>query len=357
MAESTVIKADRIFTPPQGLLDNYSLVLQGATIKEIIPHSQIRQGYEIHEFTGYTLAPPFCDYHLHFSKKNLPSIKKAALDLLNAGIIKVLEGGDRDKSGFTARDALKGTIEVITAGTALYKKEGYGKFLGIGINTVKEASGVIDRLVLQGADYLKVVNSGIFIPQKNEFTSGGFKDDEITEIVSIAHERGLKVICHANTEKAVRDSVTAGVDTIVHGFGVSEDTLSLMADKNVAFIPTVNALHSLCAITDHSDCGTIKRATDQHLRAIKKAFDRGVKILPGSDSGPSFIPYGKAFSEELAFFKKASIPEQEILFSSVSGSLQAGTEARFIILKGLEVKKVFTSGAEAEKFFNLRKKI
>lgn len=347
MTKRLIVKADRVFSPHKGFLHNYCLVIQNTVVEEIISHPEIKAYDEILDFSGYTLSSPFCDYHLHFSQKNMCHIKKITSSLLRAGILKVFEGGDYDSSGLMARGMLKGTIKVLTAGAALCKKGGYGKFLGSEVRSVKEARSVIHQLCVQDVDYIKVVNSGIFLPHKNEFSRGGFAFDELKEIISMAHNRALKVKCHANSDRTVREAVEAGVNMIVHGFGVSDDTLSLMAEKQVEFIPTVNALYSLCTIKgNYPFYERIKKITDQHLKTIKRAFEKGVKVLPGSDSGPSFIPYGEAYSGELAFFKKASVHDEKIFGSAAFGVLLPGREANFIVLEGLNVKKVFYRGTE-----------
>lgn len=347
MTNRIAVKAKRIFTSEKFFLDNHAVKILNNTFEKIVPFSELREDVEILDFTDYTISPPFCDYHLHFSKKNLPHIKEITSHFLSAGILKVFEGGDCNSSGFIARDKLKSTIEVTTAGTALYKKGGYGKFLGIGIDSPHEARRIIQELASKRVDYIKVINSGIFIPQKDEFSRGGFIFEELIEIVAMAHDRGLKVFCHANSDRAIREAVEAGVDTIIHGFGVLDDTLTLMANHGVAFIPTINALDCLGTMAENNPFSQrIKEHTDRHLQAIKKAFKKGIKVLAGSDSGPPFIPYGKAFSEELAFFKKASVSNEKILASATFGALVPGTEANFIVLEGLNVKKVFYRGVE-----------
>ena len=78
--------------------------------------------------------------------------------------------------------------------------------------------------------------------------------------------------------------------------------------------------------------------------AVKSALDKGVRVLPGSDSGPSFIPYGISYLEELLMFRRAELSDKDILLSSVKGRLRKGDKADFLVLKGLEPVKVFRSG-------------
>ena len=67
-------------------------------------------------------------------------------------------------------------------------------------------------------------------------------------------------------------------------------------------------------------------------------------VLPGSDSGPHFIPYGKAYHEELGLFKKAGLSEEYILSSAVANQFRTGMQADFLVIKGLEIEKIFILG-------------
>jgi imidazolonepropionase-like amidohydrolase len=243
------------------------------------------------------------------------------------------------------KQLLKDRLEVKTSGYAIYKKGRYGKFIGKGVGSFHDSRELIDQLCQRGVDYIKVINSGIFKAETAEVTPGGFEQKELVEIVTYAKKSGLAVFCHANGDQAAREAVEAGVSAIIHGLSVSDETLLMMSERKVSFIPTVNAFASLSLMTKDREMKTnISRAVETHLLAIKKAFDSGVKVLPGSDSGPKFIPYGKAYLAELRFFKKAGLSDEYILASAVDKPLTIGMKADFLALKGTELKKVFING-------------
>jgi hypothetical protein len=122
-----------------------------------------------------------------------------------------------------------------------------------------------------------------------------------------------------------------------------------MAERNIALIPTVNAFAGLSCITSDPEIQrNITRAAEGHLLTIKKAVDRGVRVLPGSDSGPRFIPYGRAYHEELGLFKKAGLSDKYILSSAVVSQFRTGMQADFLVLKGLEIEKIFIRGESLE---------
>ena len=338
-----LVKAERILcSEAEG--PRFMAVADGI-IQEISEDLSPFPGNDVVDFAGCTLSPFFCDYHLHFFKEDISTPQVIAGMLLSMGIKKAYEGGDRQGAGLAMKRALAGEMTIMSSGYAIYKKGGYGSFIGCGVDTAAEAIAVIHELQDLGADYIKVIHSGIFDPASGSITGGGFEADELRQIVGHARERGLDVFCHANGEKAVREAVDAGVSAIVHGLQVKHETLSTMAERKVAFIPTLNAFRSLLVIAKEASARLhIERAVEGHLSAVSEAFHKGVHVLPGSDAGPKFIPFGKAYSEELRLLLSAGIPYNEVIRAASMGPLKKGMPADFLVLDGLEIKQIVHHG-------------
>jgi hypothetical protein len=304
-------------------------------------------GIKVLNFAGCTIISCFCDYHLHFFRRDSAEAESITGDLISHGIISVVDGGSKDLYSFELKESLSHKLDIKTAGCALYKKGTYGGYIGKGVDTVQEAQAIIEELAEYGADYIKIINSGLYEPDTGKVSEGGFTCHELKGIVQYAQSKGLDTACHANGEKAVQQAVQAGVSMIIHGLGIADETLSLMAEKGTVFIPTVNAFESLKKISTGRDAlKHIEKTVSSHVSAISRAFDMGVKVLPGSDAGPAFIPYGTSFRKEIQFFQKAGIPQDDILLSAAQGPLKQGGRADFLVLRGLQVEKVFVGGRE-----------
>ena len=341
----TAIKADYIVSPFTGVRSNKYLLLNNEIVEGISDILPAHQGVQHLDLTGFVISPFFCDYHLHFSSSALAASGGISGALLQNGIHKVCEGGDSLLSGLEMKKLLEDRLEVRTAGYAIYKKGTYGKALGSGVEGLGEALGLIDRLIRLGVDYIKVINSGIFKPETGQITPGGFEREELASLVRYAGEHGLDVFCHANGDEKIREAVSAGVSAIVHGLYISDRTLDMMAWNKTAFIPTVQAFAGLSGLTGDPEVQTnIARTVEGHLQTIIKAVDKGVKVLPGSDAGPHFIPYGKAYHTELDLFKKAGLSDEYILSSAVIGPFRPGMQADFLVLKGMKIEKIFIRG-------------
>lgn len=345
-----LVKAEKIFDPKRGLLENGSLVVKDgkiAAIYEDSSHDAIEKahGAITAQFFGEIITPPFCDYHLHFFASSWARSKEISAGLAEAGITVAYEAGDAHLSGLQAKEELRGKVDIKTCGLALHKEGGYGDFLGRGIKDFRDARPIIDELAEKGVDYIKIINSGIYMPHSHNISGDEFDPGELFMIVDYAHEKGLSVFCHANGETGTKSALEAHVDAIVHGFYITEETLSAMAERGVRFIPTINALASLTKVEDTPEAKeSINNLVKEHVKVVRKARELGVTVLPGSDSGPNFIPYGNGYLDELSLFKEAGFSDEEILKVATSKPLEAGSPANFVVLTGLAPQHVFLDG-------------
>jgi imidazolonepropionase-like amidohydrolase len=154
----------------------------------------------------------------------------------------------------------------------------------------QEATGVdeVTRAVREqssrGADWIKIYadyRTGIDGSSRPTFTM-----EELQAMVQAAHVTGRKVAVHASTDDAMRMAVLAGVDTIEHGYGGSEATFKLMAQRKVAYIPTLTAPEAIGEyFQKHVRGGPPTPSMQQAERAFRLARQLGVTIGNGSDVG------------------------------------------------------------------------
>ena len=94
----------------------------------------------------------------------------------------------------------------------------------------QEATGVdgvtsaVREQSAHGADWIKFYadyRTGVDGSARPTFTQ-----EEMNALVAAAHVTGRKVAVHASTDAAIRMAVLAGVDTIEHGYGITESTFS-----------------------------------------------------------------------------------------------------------------------------------
>jgi imidazolonepropionase-like amidohydrolase len=129
-------------------------------------------------------------------------------------------------------------------------------------------------------------------------------DDVLVEAIAAAHAAGARVTAHVFGEDALPGLIAAGIDCIEHGTGLSADTVTEMAARGTALVPTLINIETFPAIADGA--GKYPRYA-AHMRALHAGFqnavgsavEAGVQIYAGSDAGGG-IRHGRLVDEIVA---------------------------------------------------------
>lgn len=65
-------------------------------------------------------------------------------------------------------------------------------------------------------------------------------DEEIAAVVEVAHGVGKKVAAHLGGNKPIQDAVRLGVDSIEHGYSMTDETCEMIAKNHKYFVPTLS---------------------------------------------------------------------------------------------------------------------
>ncbi len=105
--------------------------------------------------------------------------------------------------------------------------------------------------------------------------------DDIRFIIEEAHRAGCKVAAHCVTEAGARNAAEAGVDSIEHGFVMSDGALELAVRNNVVLVGTDFTPAYLREYGQSEE--RIKSGYARSLDRIKRAYKIGVPMAFGSD--------------------------------------------------------------------------
>jgi imidazolonepropionase-like amidohydrolase len=146
------------------------------------------------------------------------------------------------------------------------------------LKAVREQAGM-------GADWIKVYSDYHRGPEGRQVPT--FSLEELRALVGEAHSSRRFVSAHATTAEGMRRSVEAGVETIEHGNGGTEQVFRLMAAKGVGYLPTLTATEAYAEYFHgyKPGQGEFTDEIKQALHAFKLALDAGVTIGLGSDVG------------------------------------------------------------------------
>ncbi|MGA0838431.1 MAG: amidohydrolase family protein [Pseudomonadales bacterium] len=287
--------------------------------------------------TGKTIMPGLIDAHCHVtfdephSNDELFFHRRPGLAAIIAGYNanKVLQAGvtgflDADcifDLGVDLRDAIEANVvpgpRMSTGGYVLLTgvggtagrllpdsgTRGYGVVVGSRDEIVRE----VRRQIKLGVDWVKVHVTGIIPRQKEAGEIQVWSYDDLRLVVDTAHQLGIPVVGHCRNASSARDAARAGFDLLLHATFMDDEALTAVADARVPIVPTLTFQANLA---DHGDLVNaapelreiFRREIEHGAVMLRRAYDAGVPLLCGSESGFALTPYGEWHFRELQLF-------------------------------------------------------
>ncbi len=172
-------------------------------------------------------------------------------------------------------------------------------------------------------------------------------DDIKLFIKEAANAGGLKVAGHVQTEEGARRAIEAGIWSIEHDIGLTDELHKLMAQKGIWRVGTE---------TPFTEYRGSQAAFDRTVAGMKSAYANGVKMAFSTDAD-YYVPgmtRGQVVINFLKSWKAAGIPDKEILkimtingykvsdIYEKRGPIRAGFPADFIAVKGNPLEDIET---------------
>jgi imidazolonepropionase-like amidohydrolase len=185
------------------------------------------------------------------------------------------------------------------------------------ISGVEEARRAVTQAIYDGADLIKVVVEN----EVRQLTA-----DEVKVIVEEAHRGRRTVAAHVEGDSSARLAVEAGVDSIEHGYALSDETIALMAKRGTFLVPTdwTQAYVEQVFAIDDKDPARVKAHATQSVQRnadrLRRALTAGVKIAYGTDAMFNFDGLTRGGTAKLTAraYAEAGMPPLEILRSATA---------------------------------------
>ena len=229
------------------------------------------------------------------------SVFDVAIDLRDAIEGGVLQGPRMTSGGNVLINCVGGTA------ARLLPDEGTRGYARI-VHTPDQIISEIHKQIKAGVDWIKVHVSGLPIrPGKHKGEICTWKLDELKLVCDTAHQFGIPVVGHCRDSTSTRDAAAAGFDMILHATYMDDEALTAVVDHKVPLVPTFTFQANLADFgaaigSDESLREVFRAEITESVNTIRAAFDAGVPLLIGSESGFSLTPYGDWHYRELQIF-------------------------------------------------------
>lgn len=174
-----------------------------------------------------------------------------------------------------------------------------------------------------GADFIKVMASGGVLSASGFPKNPEFNVKELKTIVDEASAHGKKVAAHCHSIKGIENCIKSGISSIEHATFIDRKTSHELKEKNISLVPTLLVHKELCKNpngnyrVNSGNKDKLKEVVKVHSENIQIAYDEGVNILMGTDSG--VIDHGLNL-QELKHLINIGMSEKEAI---ASGTIQA----------------------------------
>jgi imidazolonepropionase-like amidohydrolase len=298
-----------------------TVLIDGKQIEQVGPRHQVAfdpEAYLTVDGDGLWLLPGLINCHDHVLHKSRPlgtgagrkpepvnespgfyalESARGALMELHQGVTTIREMAgpsvsDIRSPGYTNVD-LRDAIEAGLAGPRILAcrlavtmtgGHGYPAF------AIREADGpdevrkAVREQVKGGADFIKIMSSGGFshYPHEDPRTAQ-LTVEELRAAADEAHRQSRLITAHAIADQGIRNSIEGGIDTIEHGFLMAGDTVKMMVDRQLSFVPTARVV--LKMQTGQGPLAEfVTTVVPGHREAVQRAAEAGVLLGVGTDS-------------------------------------------------------------------------
>ena len=357
----------------------------------------VPEGYCCIDISGKTIMPGLIDAHLHFSG-NLTdndsdwvledNIQKAVVavqqshECLETGLTTV---GEISRFGIHIRNMIEAGVmkgpRVVASGLGFCATCSHGDSHKLSIEMNKAAQPwaecvdgpwdlrkAVRRRLRENPDAIKIWATGGGIWRWETAMDQHYTMEEVQAVADECSMRDSPVWSHCFG--SAYNSAKAGVDLSIHGQSLDDETLDLMAEKEIAFCPTINFMPAWFdtfppkydpKLHDKYPGDSVKeKELNRIYDNLRKANAKGIILTIGSDSFNSqMTPYGETTVGELyAFVEKAGISQMDAIAAAtingakalrvgdITGSLEAGKSADLLVIDGNPLENIRTIAVE-----------
>jgi imidazolonepropionase-like amidohydrolase len=337
------IKAGGVIDPAKGsVARNQVILVENGKIKALGPDVTIPPGAQTIDLSNEWVSPGLMDAHVHLTLTEVTGnapfesfyLKESstfrglrglrnAQDLLRAGFTTVREvGNDANYATEDVRRAIQAGMfdgpTILTAGkiiapfggqsTSIPPEQGaFWRYEYIDADTPEEVRKAVRQNIYYGVDVIKLVADN---------SPYHYSVEEIKAAVDEAHHAGRAVAVHVYGGEAAQNVIDGGVDSVEHGFFLTDQQLQQMKRKGIFLVGTDIPRAQLDVVgTSGGIFPEPAVLAPKIIDRLRRAYRMGVKMAFGTDTVIEVPNKTRAelMFDYLSVWREAGIPPQDIL--------------------------------------------
>ena len=368
-------------------VENGAVLVEGSRIRQAGGERDVvaPEGATVEEFNypTATLLPGLIDVHCHFNYLGdgthtddvmaipddilLMRSMVTARTHLDAGVTTARETGAKHDTTFSLREGIRLGLtkgpRLVLCGNPVTVTGGHMWQMGSEADGVDGVRTAVRRLLKRGADWIKVPATGGSTRSSLPFRAA-YTVEELRTICDEAHNFGKLVGAHCRSTAGIVNSLDAGVDMIIHvwfreAYGSSnfrQDVAERIAREGRLVNSTLHVSRARALAlaervkrtedpADKLELEETKRSSEIQMEHTRRLDEMGVNLIPGTDSGFGWFPFG-GFAYEVESLVDAGFTPMRAIraatrdasaaigVSDIVGTLEVGKEADLLVVDG-----------------------
>jgi imidazolonepropionase-like amidohydrolase len=286
-----------------------------------------KPGEETLDASGGTILPGLMNLHTHINRRDfswqtstwgqtygtkirpreerreahsiLQVVKNCFTELM-MGVTTIRDVGTNDFLCVLARDNFKEGLfkgpRLISAGHIIVQTGGHSASVGYEADGVDGVRKAARYHLKRGCEWIKVAASGGIAnwPLHESPFMLEYGVEELKVAAEEAHKRLRRACAHTYPAQAIKNCVTAGIDSIEHGCWMDEAAADMMAEAGTYFVPTMGNFYT--SVANSHKAGNreqlefkIREIIEPHRKSVAMAYEKGICIATGTDTNGNLV--------------------------------------------------------------------